>query len=128
MSARRRGFTILELLVVVLVIGILAGLAIAKFGNTKDKAKLSSIKSDLKNLIVAQEAHFSNWNTYGTKAQLVSRVKYDPSPGNTWAINATTSGFTATVTNASITKSPTKCQVTVGRNTSPVTEGQYICS
>ena len=58
----RKGFTLIELLIVVVIIGILAAIAIPKFANTKEKAYLATMKSDLRNLITAQEAYFG-YNT-----------------------------------------------------------------
>src|SRR3989440_4768374 len=53
----RKGFTLIELLIVVVIIGILAAIAIPKFANTKEKAYLASMKSDLRNLVTAEEAY-----------------------------------------------------------------------
>ena len=53
----KKGFTLIELLIVVVIIGILASIAIPKFANTKEKAYIASMKSDLRNLITAQEAY-----------------------------------------------------------------------
>ncbi|HJQ66607.1 MAG TPA: prepilin-type N-terminal cleavage/methylation domain-containing protein, partial [Gemmatimonadales bacterium] len=50
----RRGFTLIELLIVVVIIGILASIAIPKFVNTKEKAYIASMKSDLRNLATAE--------------------------------------------------------------------------
>ena len=60
----RKGFTLIELLIVVVIIGILAAIAIPKFANTKEKAVLAGMKSDLRNLVTAQEAYFSDNQTY----------------------------------------------------------------
>jgi prepilin-type N-terminal cleavage/methylation domain-containing protein len=50
---KRSGFTLIELLIVVVIIGVLASIAIPKFANTKEKAYLTSMKSDLRNLVTA---------------------------------------------------------------------------
>ncbi len=62
----RKGFTLIELLIVVVIIGILAAIAIPKFSNTKEKAYLAAMKSDLRNLVTAEEAYFSDFTTYTT--------------------------------------------------------------
>src|SRR5437867_6929330 len=56
----RKGFTLIELLIVVVIIGILAAIAIPKFANTKAKAYVASMKSDLRNLVTAEEAYFAD--------------------------------------------------------------------
>ena len=56
----RKGFTLIELLIVVVIIGILAAIAIPKFANTKGKAYIASMKSDLRNLVTAEEAYFAD--------------------------------------------------------------------
>ena len=60
----RKGFTLIELLIVVVIIGILAAIAIPKFADTKKKAYVTAMKSDLKNMVSAAEAHFADNNTY----------------------------------------------------------------
>ena len=60
----RKGFTLIELLIVVVIIGILASIAIPNFANTKDRAKVTGLKTDLRNLIGLQEAHYSVYSRY----------------------------------------------------------------
>ena len=66
----KKGFTLIELLIVVVIIGILAAIAIPKFANTKEKAYIASMKADLRNIVTAQEAYFSEKTAYGDKSQL----------------------------------------------------------
>ena len=68
---RKNGFTLIELLIVVVIIGILASVAIPKFRNTKGKAFLASMKSDLRNLATAQESYFYEHSTYAADTLLL---------------------------------------------------------
>ena len=54
---KKRGFTLIELLIVVVIIGILAAITIPKFANTKEKAYLATMKTDLRNLATYEEAY-----------------------------------------------------------------------
>jgi len=77
----RKGFTLIELLIVVVIIGILAAIAIPKFGNTKSKAYVTAMKSDLRNLVTAEEAFFSDSTYYTTATNLVTRKTFKNSSG-----------------------------------------------
>ncbi len=90
----RKGFTLIELLIVVVIIGILAAIAIPKFAETKEKAYISSMKSDLKNIATSAEAWFSDNNTY---------VGFTPGPASNDGLPITftpdgAAGWTATAT------------------------------
>ena len=62
MSSNKKGFTLIELLIVVVIIGILAAIAIPKFANTKDKAYVAAMKSDLRNLATYEEQYAADNN------------------------------------------------------------------
>jgi type IV pilus assembly protein PilA len=62
MSKNKKGFTLIELLIVVVIIGILAAIAIPKFANTKDKAYVAAMKSDLRNLATYEEQYAADNN------------------------------------------------------------------
>jgi general secretion pathway protein G len=50
---KARGFTLVELLIVVVIIGVLAGSMLLVFGSTTDKAKATRVMSDMRNLKAA---------------------------------------------------------------------------
>jgi type IV pilus assembly protein PilA len=64
-SGRNAGFTLVELMVVVAIIGILAAIAIPNFLRFQARAKQSEAKANLSGIFVAQVSYFSVNNTYG---------------------------------------------------------------
>ena len=125
----RKGFTLIELLIVVVIIGILAAIAIPKFSATKDKAKLASVKTDIRNFMTAQEGYFSDFATYGTYANLQSNQGFTLSSGNAGADLGTIgpAGYGLTVTNSSISGTPNACHVDVGNSTTSTLDAVIVC-
>ena len=100
MLRNRKGFTLIELLIVVVIIGILAAIAIPKFANTKSKAYVTAMKSDLRNLVTAEEAFFSDSSKY---TATLTQLKFQSSTGVTAPTIVTGAGFwTATVSHSQI--------------------------
>jgi prepilin-type N-terminal cleavage/methylation domain-containing protein len=68
MTAQRRqtsaGFTLIEMLIVVVIIGILATLGVARFNLVKQRGQVAAVQSDLRNLVVAQERYHMDHITY----------------------------------------------------------------
>jgi len=62
----RCGFTIIELLAVMVIIGVLAAVAITRFGDSKRRAFIAAMKSDLHNIALIAETKFATENTYAT--------------------------------------------------------------
>ena len=98
MPTRRAGFTLIELLIVVVIISILAAIALPKFNNTKGRANLNAMRSDLRNIAVAQEAFAYENNRYANEDEL----NFTFSPGvhsvAGVTITGTESGWSAKVT------------------------------
>jgi len=123
MTNNKKGFTLIELLIVVVIIGILAAIAIPKFANTKEKAYIASMKSDLRNLVTAQEAYFSDNNSSYAASTTAMGTSYRASTGVTVALGAVTAtGWSATATHGSTTKT---CTLTLGSGAT--NEGVPIC-
>ena len=128
MSDNKRGFTLIELLVVVVILGLLATIAIPKMSATKDKSKMASVKSDLRNTMTAEEAYFYDFATFGTLSQLMANSNYSLSTGNTGTVTPATNGYTATISNGSISSGTTQCTVQSGAGATSGVDGIIICA
>jgi len=122
----RQGFTLIELLIVVVILGILAALAIPKYSNTREKAYVAAMKSDLRNLATAEEAFFHDSSHY-TKS-FAAMAYFVPTRGDSITVNeATGQGWSAT---AFSDNTPRRCYVFSGSATpvggSPI-EGNIHC-
>ena len=124
---KQRGFTLIELLIVVVIIGILAAFAIPKFANTKQKAYVAQMKSDLKNLATAEEAFFYDSTFY--TSSLASLNNFNSSTGVTLTIvTATPGGWSARAVHS---QTPRQCVLYEGNAPAlaPATvEGRITCT
>ena len=75
----KKGFTLIELMIVVAIIGILAAIAIPNFMRFQAKSKQSEAKGNLKGIATAQKAYFAERNSY---ASLMKRLGFQPEGNN----------------------------------------------
>ena len=121
----RWGFTIIELLIVVILIGSLVAIAAPKLMKTKERAVIAAMKADLSNLVMAEESYLVDFMTYTTDLG----DRYQTSPGNNVTIQGVSaSGWAATAT---ATGTAVTCAVYHGSGATPVapatTEGAPAC-
>jgi len=122
-----RGFTLIELLIVVVIIGLLAVIAIPKVANTKQKAYVAQMKSDLKNLATAEEAFFYD-STYYTSS-LASLNNFNPSTGVTLSVlEATPGGWSAQAVHAQTTRQCVLYQGNAAPLAPATAEGRITCT
>jgi len=126
-AVKAGGFTLIELLIVVVIVGLLAAIAIPKMANTKQKAYVAQMKSDIKNLATAEEAFFYDSAFYTTSLPALNNFR--SSTGVTLTVlEATPGGWSARATH---TQTPRECVLYQG-NASPVapatTEGKITCT
>ena len=101
MRNSQKGFTLIELMIVVAIIGILAAIAIPNFMNYQCKAKQSEAKSSLGNIRSMQEAYFAEWDTYSAIGPIGFETKGTPRYSYS-VTTANTTGYTARATTTNL--------------------------
>ncbi len=80
-ARRERGFTLIEMMVVIVILGVLAGLVVPRFIDQPDKAKLVKAKAQIESLSLALKQYKLDNGFYPTTEQGLKSLKEKPSSG-----------------------------------------------
>ena len=91
MKKIQKGFTLIELMIVVAIIGLLAALAIPNFIRFQARSKQSEVKANLKGLFTAEKAYYQEKDTYSS---CIKKIGFSPERGNRYryTVNTTVRG------------------------------------
>jgi prepilin-type N-terminal cleavage/methylation domain-containing protein len=129
MRVDRRGFTFIELMMVVTIMGLLVSIAVNRLVGTRDRSFLAAMRSDLRNFALAEESYFYDNDIYTPDVSLLQARGFTLSTGGSVAVNeATVLGWSAT---ASHVNTPQRCYLFMG-DAAPVGSadraGEISCS
>ena len=107
LRSNKEGFTLIELMIVIAIIGILAAIAIPNFISYRNKAYCTAMETDASAVAAEVASYFSDpQNTSVTTGSLPALVL---SNGNTFAIAVNGNGWDITITDGT-----GRCQLTQG--------------
>ncbi|MFQ5902478.1 MAG: type IV pilin protein [Candidatus Binatia bacterium] len=110
------GFTLVELLVVIGIIGILAAIAIPQFAAYRRRGYESQARVAVRDLVTAQEAYYVNYNGYKTSTN----------PGADFVNRGFTQGVNISILTTAFNTPGSETFTIKGRNTKcSSTSGEY---
>ncbi len=99
-ATSRAGFSFVELLVVMVIIGVMSGLAVPRIRDMKRRAFVTTLVTDLRNLAATQELYWADTHSYTSD---VAALRFTHSDLVTLTIvQATADGWSATATHRDI--------------------------
>lgn len=84
-SSRQHGFTIVELLIVIVIIAILAAITIVAYNGIQERARYSSMKSDINSINKAIQMYHAENSSY-PGSNTTGALVYSAGPNNTMSI------------------------------------------
>lgn len=125
----REGFTFVEIMIVLTIMALLTSIALNRMAGTRDRSFVATMRSDLRNLALAQESFFYDFDIYSSDLPVLENRGFGVAPGVSVAVNeATATGWSATASHAN---TAVRCYIYVGA-AAPVgsasREGEISCS
>lgn len=123
MSMRRKGLTLIEVLIILVMVGILLTIVITKLRMRTVKQLTMSLQTDVHNVRSFESNYFAVHNMYGSLVQLDS-AGFKPIPGHAVTIILTSGGYTATASDGS---HPTTCTLAVSAGEASAAAAKATC-
>ena len=92
----KKGFTLIELMIVIAIIGILAAIAIPQFTAYRLRGYNATAKSDIKNAYTASQAYFSDNPTGNVALTDIANYGFRQSNGVVMTMSGTMTAMTGT--------------------------------
>ena len=124
-NRNRPGFTFVELLTAMLLLGLLSALAVPRFRMFKERAYLAAMKSDLGNIRIAEEEYYAQHLQYVTDT---SALGFRPTTNVHVTITSAdlSGGYTVLATHLLLPSH--QCVTKVGKDAVSMPNGDIICS
>ena len=96
-NRRRLGFTLIELMIAVVIIGLLAAIAVPRLAQAKGHTYVTAMISDLRNLSTHEESYFYDHAVYTSALTDLQSQGFQASPMvSIQIVEATATGWSAT--------------------------------
>jgi type IV pilus assembly protein PilA len=120
----RRGFTFVEILVAMLVFSALTAISVPRYRGYKLKAYLTTLRTDLGQMRIAEEAHWAEHQVYTTS---LASLDWRQTSEVTMSVTATdpVHGFTAIATHS--LAPGMQCSTSVGSDATTRPSGEIVC-
>jgi prepilin-type N-terminal cleavage/methylation domain-containing protein len=120
----RRGFTFIELLIVMVVMGVLAGIGVPRIRNMKERSYQATLRNDLGALRTAEEAYYAENLRYTTDLTALD-FRQSSNVEITIVTTDPQTGWSALARHIWLA---TPCTTSVGADAVGVESGAIVCS